>query len=202
MVKHRKVFCIGYHKTGTSTLSKALRILGYSVTGPNGNRDPDIQNNLYSLVYALSYQYDAFQDNPWPLVYREMDRLHPGCKFILSVRDTNEWIESQVRYFGCKTTPMREMIYGRGCPAGNEELYIETYEQHNKNVKDYFKNRPNDLLVIDVTKNDAWDELCNFLDEPKPNTTFPHANSAKRGGSLPKRAYWHLAKQLKRKKHF
>ena len=30
-----KIFCIGFHKTGTKSLGLALGILGYKVTGPN-----------------------------------------------------------------------------------------------------------------------------------------------------------------------
>jgi UDP-N-acetylmuramate-alanine ligase len=37
-----KVFCIGFHKTGTTSLAVALKTLGYRVTGPNGVHDPDI----------------------------------------------------------------------------------------------------------------------------------------------------------------
>ena len=73
-----KVFCVGFQKTGTTTMMHALTELGYRVTGPNHVRDKDIARKLGKLTTELSHRYDAFQDNPWPLVYREIDALHPG----------------------------------------------------------------------------------------------------------------------------
>lgn len=176
--KRNKVFCIGFQKTGTSTVRAALKTLGYTVTGPNNTRDPDISHNLTGIVTSLSYKYDAFQDNPWPLVYQEMDALHPGSKFILTVRDSEAWIKSVVRHFGTSSTPMRELIYGFGSPVGYENTYVRVFESHNREVKDYFSERGDDLLVVDLTKYGAWAPLCAFLDRPIPRLPFPHSNSA------------------------
>jgi hypothetical protein len=82
----RKVFCIGFHKTGTTSLNVALQTLGYQVTGPNGYNDPKIQKRVLALAHSLVKKYDAFQDNPWPIIYKEMDHAYPGSKFILTVR--------------------------------------------------------------------------------------------------------------------
>ncbi|MDX1480096.1 MAG: sulfotransferase [Woeseiaceae bacterium] len=175
-----KVFCIGFHKTGTTSLEKALEMLGYRVTGPNGTRDPDIASKVYDMADELVGQYDAFQDNPWPVIYREMDEKYPGSKFILTMRSPESWIRSQVRDFGLRTTPMREWIYGpeAGCPEGNEDVYVARYERHNREVLDYFSDRPDDLLVMDLPRGDGWPELCAFLGEPLPDEPFPHANKA------------------------
>lgn len=170
----RKVFCIGFHKTGTTSLTAALRHLGYRVTGSNGVFDPNISKNAVKLARELSYEYDAFQDNPWPMVYKEMDSLHPGSKFILTIRDANNWIKSVVNHFGDESTPMREWIYGYGAPLGHEDIYQEVYETHNKEVKNYFQNRPDDLLVMDIENGDGWDKLCNFLGHDVPFKEFPH----------------------------
>jgi hypothetical protein len=174
----RKVFCIGFHKTGTTTMRDALAILGYRVTGPDGIHDPDIARNLDSLVEMLARKHDAFQDNPWPLVYRKMDGLYPGSRFILTVRDPDAWLESAVRHFGDFKTPMRELIYGVASPRGHEAVYRERMVRHNEEVLDYFKDRPGDLLVLDVAREGNWQKLCGFLGEPVPAARFPHANTA------------------------
>lgn len=84
---HQKVFGIGFHKTGTKSLAKALCILGYRVTGPNNFKDPDIGQTYLQVTRTISAQFDAFQDNPWPLVYREMDLHWPEARFVLTLRD-------------------------------------------------------------------------------------------------------------------
>lgn len=173
-----KVFCIGFHKTGTSSLGVALEKLGYRVKGASYTKNPNISQNVYDLAYELVEQYDAFQDNPWPIIYKELDKKYPGSKFILTLRDSDSWIKSQVRHFGVKETPMRKWIYGVGCPEGNEKIYVKRFEDHNKEVLDYFRERPNDLLVLDLAKGDGWEKLCVFLGKDIPNIPFPHANKA------------------------
>lgn len=171
-----KVFCIGFHKTGTTSLTVALRALGYRVTGPNGIDDPDIASNVLPMAYALVEQYDAFQDNPWPIIYRDLDRQYPGSRFILTLRNTDSWMTSQLKHFGRRETQMRKWIYGVGCPEGNEAVYRKTFEAHNREVLDYFSERPDDLLVLDLAKGDGWEKLCPFLGKPVPAMPFPHAN--------------------------
>ena len=174
-----KVFCIGFHKTGTTSVKDALKILDYRVTGPFGRNDPDIANNVEATARALVPQFDAFQDNPWPLIYRLLDREVPGSKFILTVRPTEKWLASVTEHFIEGTPPMREWIYGpgRASPIGNEAAYIERYERHNREVLEYFGGRENDLLVFNLSAGDGWEKLCAFLDHPVPQRPFPWRNS-------------------------
>ncbi len=169
---------MGFHKTGTTSLAVALNKLGYRVTGPNGIDDPSIENNVLPMAYDLVEQFNAFQDNPWPIIYKEVDAKYPGSKFILMLRDTDSWIKSQVRHFGHGETPMRKWTYGVGCPEGNESVYIKRFEDHNNEVLNHFKNRPQDLLVMDLAEGHGWDELCPFLGVDIPKIAFPHANKA------------------------
>jgi hypothetical protein len=192
-----KVFGIGSHKTGTSSLGEALRVLGYRVTGPNNvhRKGMDTQSDL-ATARALLPKYDAFQDNPWAQLFREMDRAAPGSRFVLTVRPEDAWLRSVVGHFGPRSTPMREWIYGpgHGSPLGNEELYLERYRRHNREVIEHFADRPDDLLVMDITRGDGWELLCPFLGREIPDAPFPHANSATRrsdAGPL-RRARWRI----------
>ncbi len=176
---NKKVFGIGFHKTATTSLARALTTLGYNVTGPNCVTDPNISRNALQIAYELAKKYDAFQDNPWPIIFKEMGQRYPESKFILTLRPTEKWINSQVAHFGRDTTPMREWIYGVGCPQGNEDIYIERYEKHNAGVLDYFKDRPDDLLVLKITEGEGWEKLCPFLNKEIPDIAFPNINKAK-----------------------
>jgi hypothetical protein len=175
-----KIFCIGFHKTGTTTLKVALRKLGYRVTGSFGTKDPDIANKVHEMACAMVERFDAFEDNPWPVLYRELDERFPGSKFILTRRPADAWIRSQVKDFAITETPMRRWIYGEnaGCPEGNEDIYIARYERHNREVLEYFRDRPDDLLVMDIPADASWEKLCRFLGHEIPKKPFPHANKA------------------------
>jgi len=175
-----KIFCIGFHKTGTSSLMKALRILGYRSNKVELGvfNNPHIAQEVYGIVAALVEQYDAFGDNPWPIIYQELDQKYPNSKFILTLRSTQSWVASMVKYFGATTTPMREWIYGAGNPAGNEAIYAARFERHNRDVLEYFRGRPDDLLVMNFAEGDGWESLCRFLGKEIPAVPFPHVNKA------------------------
>ncbi len=177
-MKSPKVFGIGFHKTATTSLATALRLLGYRVTGPNGVRDPDIARTARPLAFRLAERFDAFQDNPWPILYRELDQRYPGSRFVLTVRPSEEWIRSVVHHFGAETTPMRRWIYGAGAPLGNETAFLARYERHNREVQEHFRDRPADLLVLRITAGEGWERLCPFLGDPVPEAPFPHVNAA------------------------
>lgn len=169
-----KIFGIGFHNTEINFLAAALRTLGFNVTGPNGVKNPNIRNDVHQMAHKLVEKHDAFLNNPWPILYKELDQRYPGSKFILTMHPTDEWIANLVQNFGKNTTPMREWIYGVGCPEGNEQIYIDRYERHNKEVLEYFKSSPDDLLVLNISEGDGWEKLCPFLSKEIPNIPFPY----------------------------
>lgn len=172
-----KVFGIGFHKTGTSSLAQALQILGYDVIGLTGGHDPDLARNALPMALALVPKHDAFVDNPWPVLFRELDDAFPGSRFILTERAPEDWIRSVVNHFGTHQTPMRKWIYGAGSPVGNEALYLQRYVAHNEAVKAHFAGRNRDFLHFPVPSGAGWSELCRFLGHDVPRLSFPHANA-------------------------
>ena len=175
-----KVFGIGFHKTATKSLATALGMLGYRVHGPGWVSDPQACSSLESLwarALPIIDDYDAFQDNPWPLLWPFLVEHFPKSRFILTVRDESEWLNSAKNYFGEHSTPMRQLIYGAdaGSPVGNEARYLERYRQHNDAVRTFFAGDPR-FLELDITAGEGWSGLCSFLGCPPPNLQFPHAN--------------------------
>ena len=66
-----KVFCIGSNKTGTTSLTKALQIFGYSVCPEhlmfsiNSKHFYNQSIGNYNELFKLVDEYDAFEDRPW-----------------------------------------------------------------------------------------------------------------------------------------
>jgi len=197
-----KIIGVGFQKTGTSSLRDALRILGYKVGDNNYQMLWPILHGNYNRVFNKLNQYDAAEDNPWPLIYKEIDQQIPNCKFILTIRESESWYKSVARHIGNLRSPMHEWIYGfgKGLPKDFKQNTIEVYNRHNQEVKVYFKNRPNDLLVVDFTTGAGWEELCNFLQVPIPKIPFPHANNKnkeRKGKPTLKRRFKILKKRVK-----
>ena len=51
------------------------------------------------------------------------------------------------------------------------------FEKKASDARGYFsKNRPNDLLVMNICDGEGWEVLCPFLNKPIPNVIFPKKN--------------------------
>ena len=184
------MFGIGFHKTGTTTLAGALEFLGYRAchgAEPLRRRFGDdllmmlLRQRIVAPIFRAADAFDAFSDNPWFQLFREIDEAFPGSRFILTERAEDRWLASAVRYFGRTESALRRWTYGPGNPVGNETLYRDAYRRHNLSVREYFNARPRDLLIVDWEAGDGWTKLCGFLGVEPPITAFPHLQ---RGGCL------------------
>ncbi|MFB6257583.1 MAG: sulfotransferase family protein [Flavobacteriales bacterium] len=176
-----RIIAVGFQKTGTSSLREALKALGYKVRDGGFELFPAaVRRDRKRILRALE-PYDAVEDNPWPLLYRELDEWVPGGSFILTVRDEDEWIRSVSRHIGKLRSPMHEWIYGvgKGLPQEDPENALQVYRAHNEAVRAHFKDRPTKFLELDFSKGDGWERLCAFLDREVPDIPFPHSNDSR-----------------------
>lgn len=174
-----RVFCIGWHKTGTSTLGAALLQLGYSVLGCRLDMYEPLAASDISTPVALAGEFDALQDVPWAALFRELDEAYPGSRFILTMRDEDAWLASASRHFKDTDIHLHRWLYGTSRLLGNEEIYRARFRRHYAEVTEYFSQRPEALLTMDFAAGDGWETLCRFLGEPIPARPFPHENQAK-----------------------
>ena len=106
-----RVFCIGWHKTGTSTMGLALLELGYTVLGCRLDMADPLLKCDKKIPIQLAGQFDALQDVPWAALFRELDQAYPGSKFILTVRDEDAWLYSASSHFKDNYVRLREWHY-------------------------------------------------------------------------------------------
>lgn len=169
----QKVFCVGLGKTGTTSLKEALRLLGYRTI-----RLP--------LDWQGITEFDAALPGVSAAMYPELDRAFPGSKFILTVREADGWLKSIERDMGRKQDMDRDrarererlltMLYGT--TRFEPETFRAAFLAHIERVGDYFRDRPDDLLVLNVTECAGWGPLCAFLGIPEPDEPFPFVNKA------------------------
>lgn len=178
----KKVFGIGWAKTGTTTLGTALNILGFHHKSQDFNLLDDLMLGKYKNIIASVDEHDSFDDWPWIVLYKQLDALYPGSKFILTLRESSDWIKSyrnMLKNEGEATAysnKIRSYLYNLDFPNVSDEALIARYEEHNSCVRNYFKYREDDLLIVDWSKEEGWSSLCTFLDKPVPEIAFPHKN--------------------------
>ena len=197
-----KIFGIGFYKTGTTTLFEALRILGYHTTNgdkPGSYPAADDGATLIRQIDAGDFRlptfamFDAFTDNPYFRIWREIYALYPDARYILTVREEHAWIASCVRFYANRRIrPMRVWVFGEHAnPAQDEEsrlAWLAAYRSHNAAVREFFATRRRQFLEFDPASEPDWARLCAFLDAPIPARPWPHANPSKR--DLPWRRAW------------
>jgi hypothetical protein len=178
-----KIFCIGFQKTGTTSLGMALEKLGYQVQGYYPFRSLSSINNLnidmiWDIANKTIQNYDAFKDTPWPILYEKLDKTFPNSKFIHVYREKEGWIKSVVDDFGSHPNEIHRLIYGSAFPQGNEQSWLDRYEKHNMEVKNYFSGHSERFITLNMSQREVnWENICKFLKHPVPSTPWPHANT-------------------------
>jgi hypothetical protein len=201
-----KVFCVGCNKTGTTSLEAALKDFGYRMgSQPLAEKltVEDWGQRDFRRIIRYCRTAEAFQDLPFskPYTYQALDAAIPNSKFILTIRDSSEqWYSSITRFHAklwgengriptkrdLQKAPYNEVGMAwrinrlsfaspEDDPYRKEDL-MEYYERHNANVIEYFRHRPNDLLVLNVADDGAYRKLCEFLEKPCLRETFPWEN--------------------------
>jgi len=178
-----KVFGIGWSKTGTTSLGAALERLGILPhVGYDVDLVLDVRDGNLDRILALSDRCNAFEDWPWPLLYKEMDERHPDAKFVLTVRDWDKRFKSYCKHIerappqSEKVSQGRELYFGFHDAENHEDEVHERWDNHLADVKEYFSGRPGKLLIVDWEAGDGWEKLCEFLGVPVPDELFPHKN--------------------------
>jgi hypothetical protein len=188
-----KIFCIGSNKTGTTTLTQILKNLGFSVCPEDimfrhGSKHFENQKQKqYDSLFELVGQYDAFEDRPWNHTnfYQILDKKFPNSKFILTIRDQENWTQSY-RRFNEKIKLNKqwfyplisEICYGNFDFLSDEKKMILKYDERNQEIIEYFKNT-NKLLIIDFEKEKTYNRICEFLGKEIINSEIPHLNRTK-----------------------
>jgi len=188
-----KVFGIGLSRTGTRSLTHALQILGFDTI--HYPLDPDTYNEIANGQYDLTLlkNHDGITDITVAPYFAQLHKRYPGSKFILTVRDKESWLQScQHHWFNSppfledgEPEPEHRLQIRRffraatyGCYDFVPERFSWVYDQHVKNVLEYFKDYPDDLLVIDVCAGEGFEALAPFFNRPMPCAVFPHKGAA------------------------
>ena len=220
------VLCCGFARTGTYTLHKSLDILGF---GPTWHGltvlmyDDDIKwdmnefwldaykkrNNGDSIEWDKLFDKHGFNsaaDFPPCDFYKEMYQYYKnstkynGIKFILTIRDANEWYNSVLNSIYPHTIPCSWkswLLYylsykfrqqynvwdemanynwnGWSKFVSHKQDVIASYKKRNNDIVQYFSDKNDDLLLIYNVK-DGWPRLCKFLNVNVPDKPFPFQN--------------------------
>ena len=175
-----KIFIIGFNRTGTRTLHNYFDKNDIpSLHWEYGRLAKRIKYNFlnnrpllegYSKYKVYSDMEDHLNYNYAHMTYfKELDKQYPNSKFILNIRNIDNWIKSRNQHMSGK---YREYFLFR-LKVDTETLnsiWRKHYYEHYNNVVEYFKNT-NKLLIFNIEQ-DNVDKLNSFLPEYKLESKY------------------------------
>lgn len=97
--------------------------------------------------------------------FRLLDRQYPGSRFILNVRDVDNWIASRLRFEAADGGAYRFCVHGERAhesEAALADCWRREWHEHVGDVRSWFAGRPDDLLVFDVEA-DPPEKMARFF---------------------------------------
>ena len=180
------VFNIGFNKSGSTSLTIALNILGI----PTLHYDYRAQQNSMRLhcfllknkennqrlFYGLDDTYRGFSDFRGERYFRELYAQYPNSKFILTIRPLEDWLRSTEISLSDPRKNLERIRNKIRIELYNEKKYIKYYRNYKKQIRKFFKDKPDQFLELRICEGEGWPELCSFLNLDRPNVDFPREN--------------------------
>jgi hypothetical protein len=139
----KKYFVIGYNKTATSTFHQLF--LNNSLTAQ------------HDTVWDTD-SYECFSDGGDEADFKKLDKDHSNSIFILNIRRLDEWLISRLKH-GEKYN--QSWAY----PVSTELCikWINDREKYYVDVLEYFKDKPNKLIIVNIDQPNWIQEICKKL---------------------------------------
>ena len=131
---------------------------------------------MHSLLMHAGLQ--AAADEAWPLMFEFIAKTRSDARFVIWLRDANDWARSAWNFFTAPNTWSRGGAYANrffllsygSCRIAdsNPKTLAKVYRAHTKAVLEYFHGPTasvalrNRLLVLDFTEQLAGRKLCQF----------------------------------------
>lgn len=186
-----KVFGIGLSRTGTTSLNKALSLLGYR--SYHWRFSPD--SRLLSLEDC--YFCDAITDINASFMFEILAFTFPKAKFIYTTRTIDSWSSSISTHYRAPSpkdlkrqllsTPVTSNLAPKHekntvlyhaihhCLYTSHKTWADAYISHDQRVRLFFERQQERLLELDLFHGfDHWKRLCEFLNKEEPEIEFPH----------------------------
>ncbi len=157
-----KVFCIGFNKTGTSSLHAYFQ--------------HHKLKSMHNLIWqeATHYlgpkrletflrQFDAYSDGEMANIERVYE-LYPDAFYILNVRELDSWVKSRIKwlhraYPNQVNGPMGQDYRALGDKAIS--TWVTRRNSYHQYVIDYFKKYNGNLLIVNICSDQDWVAKCD-----------------------------------------
>ncbi|HSX20146.1 MAG TPA: sulfotransferase, partial [Gammaproteobacteria bacterium] len=186
--KKGKIFQIGFNKCGTQMLYYAFTENGvpsahYAAANrpiadtmhENAKSNKPLLHGIDNFEAYFDFE-DIYHSPPlYPALthFKLLDQQYKGSRFILNTRNPEDWITSRLSH----KDPITKQKYSEilcdkyGCNLDTLiQRWRKEWDEHHKAVREYFKDRPNDLLEFNIDT-DSPQKVCDFFKDKKLDPT-------------------------------
>lgn len=166
MSNEEKIFIIGLPRTGTTSVCAAMLNLGFRVA--------------HTAYTDRSFnEAQVIADTPIFCDYPLLDKAYPNAKFIYLSRTMEKWLPSiqqlllrmhsnLIRDDGGFNLIIKRCYQTTFAPYSLENInnfafLTDCYHQHQAKAQAYFQHREKIFLAIDISANDSYQKLRQFL---------------------------------------
>ena len=163
-----RIFQIGFNKCGTRSLNHLFKKNGIKTIHYGGGKIAETMFKHYKknepLIDIRYRNITFFSDmesivNPeTPLyvsqhLFKNLYYQYPNSIFILNIRNKDNWIKSRLNH-GSKSNEVKylKIIMSKMNMSRKEviKLWSEEWDTHIKNVKEFFNDKPNKLIIYNI----------------------------------------------------
>tara|TARA_Y100001938_G_C7956156_1_gene361823 strand:- start:39 stop:689 length:651 start_codon:yes stop_codon:yes gene_type:complete len=148
-IKYNKIFVIGFNKTATTTFAAFFKAHNLSAShqcvGSNNQWRTDKKT------------FQCFSDNGDAQNLEELYKEFPESLFILNVRPLEPWLISRFKHGATRSTKPN---WAYPCDIDKCNLFFKNKESHHLKVLSFFEKDPNNLLIVDIQRED-WQEFVS-----------------------------------------
>lgn len=164
-----KIFIIGLPRTATTSVCLAMLGLGFKTA-----------HNAYTEQAFSEAQVIA--DTPVFCDYQTLDKHFPNSKFVYLARNKEHWLPSIKQLLQRMIVNLQRSDGGfnphlKRCyndvfspltteNIAQDDFLLQCYQRHQQGVFEYFKEREEDFLNIEVSDSDSYQQLLAFLAIP------------------------------------
>lgn len=180
--KINKVIHLGLPRTGTTSLTSALEMLGYNAyhsIASTSNCNINAINNILNSGIDAIVEIPIFRSN-----FTEKD-IDPDIKYILTIRDEDEWYKSIKKHELSLEHRITSLLFTDKWKKEYKSYDKHLISKHTEKIKHIFRNNDNLLVINILDKNTSnsykWEKLSSFLEiESDIKSKFPKSNTTVR----------------------
>lgn len=181
-INHPPVICIGFNKSGTTSIHKlfednrvpsvhwdngrlAKRCL---LNALNGKKLLHGYDNTYNVFSDFMFRTDnfLFEGNS---LFRQMNRDYPDSYFVYNKRDIDDWINSRINHpgvvAGLNLLELQKKILSTNSDVVAIEYWKKMRGSFEEEIRDYFKNNKR-FIEIDIYDPEFTQKLSSHVNLP------------------------------------